>query len=79
MKNKKTKTTEELLENLAISVDKGFRTSDEQHEETRKEIREAESRLEKRLDKIEVKVTGLSGRVEVLEDQMRVVRTKLSL
>lgn len=35
--------------------------------------------VDNRLDRIEAKITGLGGRVEVLEDIVRMVRTKLNV
>ncbi len=66
------KSAEEMIEELALSVARGF-------EEVRQDVSHGFAEVHRRLDQIESKVTGLAGRVEVLEDIVRMVRTKLSL
>jgi hypothetical protein len=68
----KKKSIDEKIDDLAVAVGHGF-------DEQRQERREMEGRLIERLDRIESKVTGLAGRVDVLEDVVRMVRTKLSI
>ena len=48
------------IEELALSVARGF-------EEVRQDVNQGFADLHQRLDRIESKVTGLAGRVEVLE------------
>ena len=69
------KTTEQMIEDLAIAVGKGFEEMGRQFSELREQVRGVEDRL----DRIDAKVTDLSGRIEIREDQMRLDRTKLSL
>ena len=69
---KTKKSVDEKIDDLAVAVGHGFN-------EQRQDMRDLESRLVERLDRIESKVTGLAGRVEILEDVVRMVRTKLSL
>ena len=73
------KSMEEKIDDLALAVGRGFEDVYQRIDTGFREVHGELERIEDRLERIESKVTGLSGRVEVLEDTMRMVRTKLSI
>ncbi|HEX8339357.1 MAG TPA: hypothetical protein VF624_00470 [Tepidisphaeraceae bacterium] len=66
------KTTEALIEELALSVARGF-------EETHARMQEGFAAVNGRLDRIEFHVTGQEQRIGVLEDRVRQLSTKVGL
>ncbi len=63
------------FEDVLERMDAGFKRVSEDF----RNVQERLEGIEDRLERVETKVTGLAARVEVLEDVMRMVRTKLSL
>src|SRR5260221_13353668 len=79
----KKKTVEEKIDDLALSVAKGFdevyKRTQNGTEQLRKELGGVESRLAERLDRIEYHVGRDEARISTLEARMRQVLTKLGL
>ena len=80
------KTTNQLIENLAISVQKGFIEVKEEFKEVRREIKELDQKFDERFDKVEERLENIEGfvggherRFERLEDDMRMVKTKVGI
>lgn len=71
------KTTEELIEELALSVGRGFAEQQERMQSLRTEVQEGFVSLAGRLDRIEFLVNGQEQRLTVLEDKVRQLGTKL--
>ncbi|MDB5324506.1 MAG: hypothetical protein JWM57_75 [Phycisphaerales bacterium] len=71
------KSTEELIEELALSIGKGFAEQQDTTRELRGELRDGLSALATRLDRIEFLMTGQEQRISVLEDRVRQLSTKL--
>ncbi|HEY4511494.1 MAG TPA: hypothetical protein VJH55_01505 [Candidatus Paceibacterota bacterium] len=65
---KKKKTTEEMIEDLAVMVQRGFAET-----ANKEDIK----RLEDRLDRIEFSVNGHERRIETLEDKVRMLSVKV--
>lgn len=76
---KKKKTTNQLIEDLAISVQNGFIEVKQEFKEVKREIKELDQKVDKRFDKIESFVNGHERRFDRLEDDMRVVKTKVGM
>lgn len=75
----KKKTTNQMIEDLAVSVQKGFI-------EVKQEIKGLEQKMDKRFDKVEERLdiiegtlTGYGNRLDRLEDTMLVVKTKIGV
>jgi len=93
MKKKSKKTMEQKIDDLALAVGRGFKEAydridarfdavNDRFEKVNQRFDQVNERLdgiEDRLERVETKVTGLSGRVDVLEETMRLVRSKLSM
>jgi len=82
----KKKTTNQLVEDLARAVQKGFVEVKEEFKEVRQEIKELDQKVDKRFDKVEERldriegfVTGHGNRLDRLEDNMLVVKTKVGI
>ncbi len=87
---KEKKTTNQMIEDLAISVQKGFLGVDKKLEEIRQEMeygfKEARQEMKtgfkevnERLDRIESTVNSHDNRLDKLEDSMLVVKTKVGI
>jgi hypothetical protein len=68
----KKKSVEEKIDDLALSVAKGF-------DEAYRRMNQQEDRLGSRLDRIEYLVSGEERRVSILEDRVRQLATKTGL
>ncbi|GEM_PF-5403949 len=68
----KKKTIDEKIEDLAVMVEKGFSRGEA-------ELHAVEKRLTDRFDRIEFHMSTHERRIEILEDKMRIVSTKLGL
>jgi hypothetical protein len=68
----KKKSVEEKIDDLALSVAKGF-------DEVYRRMNQQEDRLGSRLDRIEYLVSGEERRVSILEDRVRQLATKTGL
>ena len=66
------KTTDEKIDDLALMVGRGF-------DELRGDIRAGFAAIEQRLDRVEYHVSGQDGRLNVLEDRVRQLATKIGL
>jgi ribosome-associated translation inhibitor RaiA len=82
----KKKTTNQLVEDLAISVQKGFIEVKQEMKAGFKAVDERLNKVEERLDKVEERLENIEGlvggherRFERLEDDMRVVKTKVGI
>lgn len=72
---RKKKTTEQLIEDLDIMVQRGF-------SETKQDIKKLENnlqRLEEKVDRLEFRMTGWGQRIEILEDKVRMLSVKAGL
>lgn len=63
---------EEKIDDLALSVAKGF-------DESYRRMSEHENHLGEKLDRVEFLVNGQERRVSILEDRMRQLATKVGL
>ena len=80
MKKKNQKNESALTRGELTDAFKGLITHmDKRFDVVDKKFEDLETRLTAKIDKIDYKVTGLAGRVEVLEDTIRVIKTKLSI
>jgi hypothetical protein len=66
------KTTDEKIDELALMVGRGF-------DELRGEIKSGFAAIEQRLERVEYHVGGQDRRINVLEDRVRQLATKLGL
>lgn len=64
-------SVEQMIEDLAIAVGKGFQEMQARFERIEHDMRDG-------LERIDFNTSGLARRIDVLEDQMRVMRTTLS-
>ncbi|OHA17555.1 MAG: hypothetical protein A2836_03585 [Candidatus Taylorbacteria bacterium RIFCSPHIGHO2_01_FULL_45_63] len=92
-KNKKQKSTNELIENLtainkrgfedieklAVATKRGFDAVDEKFVDLKKEMNERFDQVDKRFDRLEFYVNGHDKRIEVLEDKVRLISVKIGL
>lgn len=78
MPNQK-KTPEQLIEDLALMVGRGFAETKSDMKALRQEMNERFAVVEERLDRIEYLVTGQERRITILEDHIRQVATKIGL
>ncbi len=69
------KSTDQKIDELAISIGRGFQEVHGKLDDIRGDVRGVITRL----DHIELQTSGLAGRVEVLEDTLRVIKTKLQI
>ena len=74
---KKKKTTEEMIEGLAVMVQKGFAetASKDQFREVKSEIKE----LREQIERLDFRLTGWGQRIEILEDKVRMLSVKVGL
>jgi hypothetical protein len=68
----KKKSMEDKIDDLALSVAKGF-------DEVYHRMDQGEGRLGERLDRIEYLITGQERRVSILEDRVRQLANKAGL
>jgi len=80
------KTTSQLIENLAISVQKGFIEVKQEIKELEIKVNERFDKVDERFDKVEERLENIEGfvggherRFERLEDDMRMVKTKVGI
>ncbi len=71
--------TTEVLAEVITFMDKRFNSIEDHLAAHDVRFDELEKRLGDKIDGVNAKVTGLSGRVEQLEDDMRLVKTKLAI
>lgn len=72
-------TLEKQIENLAIAVNEVFKEIREFKNEIRNEISGLKEYMDKRLDRLEMYVMGHENRIDVLEDKVRIINTKIGL
>lgn len=80
--SKKQKKKETTLDDLAIMVQKGFSETARDFSEVKTGLGEVKKELvdaNNRLDRIEFHTNTHERRIEILEDKMRIVSTKLGL
>ena len=77
----KKKSTEELIEELAQMVGKGFAATATKDEllSVSQAIRDSLSAVERRLERVEFNTTGLGNRLETAEDRIRQIANKVGL
>ncbi len=68
-------TTDDKIDALALAIGRGFDEVHRKLDDIRGDVRESISRI----DHLKLQTGGLSGRVEVLEDTIRVIKTKLEI
>ncbi len=76
---KRQSKTITLIENLAISVKRGFDEVNKKMDERFSAVDQRFDKLEERFDKLELLVNGHENRICNLEDSTRVVKTKLAI
>ncbi len=76
---KKKKTTDELVEGLAVMVQRGFAGTKSDLEDFRKDVDNFRKEVNHRFDRVEFHLSSHERRIEVLEDKMRLVSTKIGL
>lgn len=89
MKKKSSKKIKVTLDDVLKVTQQGFERVEKRMDEielkmvTKDELHNTvtglENRLTEKIEKVEFKVTGLSGRVEALEDTVRLIKTKLAI
>ena len=83
MNKKSNKKIVVTLQDVIEVTQKGFERIDKRfddlEEKLTNKIDDVEQKLSDKIDKVDYKVSGLSGRVEVLEDIVRVIKTKLAI
>lgn len=69
------KSAEEMIEELALSIGRGFQEVTERLDATNQRLDATNARL----DRIEFLVTGQDRRISILEDKVRQIGTKIGL
>jgi len=69
---KKQKTVEEKIDDLAAMTQRGFVA-------VATDLRELEKRMNDRFDRLEFHMTAHERRIEILEDKVRIISTKIGL
>ena len=79
--SKKKQSAEEMIEELAISVGKGFEATATQDDvkALAAAVREGFSAMSERLERIEFHLTDQGPRIEVLEDRVHQLARKVGL
>ena len=67
-----SKKLEVQIENLAIAVHNGFK-------EMREEMDRRFTEVDQRFDRVEMLLLGHTNRIEILEDKVRLISTKIGL
>jgi hypothetical protein len=75
----KKKSTEQLIEELALSIGKGFAEAKEDSKAIAKEMREGFAAIDQRLERVEFNTSGLDRRVTVIEDRILQLAKKAGL
>ena len=75
----KKKTTNQMIEDLAVSVQNGFVEVKAEIKELDRKVDTGFKEVNERLDKIEGTLTQHSNRLDTVEDNIRVVKTKVGI
>ena len=82
---KRKKTAEEMIEDLAGMVERGFAEAAADVERgfaetaTKTDLNDFRKEVNHRFDRVEFNANGFGRRIEILEDRVRLISTKIGL